>query len=234
MKSGSDTGSEREGKGAARVLVCACGLEAEARIARKAGFEAVVGGGDRERLSALLEEAAPRARWLLSFGLAGALSPELRPGDLVLAAQVLEEDRSWRCEKAPLPALAEAIGARPGAVFASNAILATAAEKARVGKGTEALAVDLESALVAASAAAAGIPFLVLRAIADPQAFDLPPAALLPLRAGGRPDLGPILFELCRRPRQIGPLFFLARSALRALRALSSSARPLRSGLLNG
>ena len=57
-------------------------------------------------------------------------------------------------------------------------IVATQADKARAWIDTGALAVDLESAVVARAAAAAGIPFLVLRAIADPATRHLPPARL--------------------------------------------------------
>ncbi len=95
---------------------------------------------------------------------------------------------------------------------------------------TGAVAVDLESAVVALAAAEAGLPFLVLRAIADPAERGLPAAARIRLKPDGAPDLGKILASLLVGPGQIGALIRLADDTRRALRTLSraiAAARPL-------
>jgi hypothetical protein len=208
-------------------VACACGLAAEARIARRAGFSVVVGAGDRERLAALLEAAAPRARYLLSFGIAGALQPDLEPGDVVLSGEVVAEGGLWRSDDALLCGLVRATGARPARIFGARKVLATAAEKARLGAETGAAAVDLESEIVARTAASVGIPFLALRAIADARDQDLPPAALIPLAVDGTPSVLRVLAEVIRRPRQIGALCALGLETRRALAALAVPARAL-------
>jgi adenosylhomocysteine nucleosidase len=84
---------------------------------------------------------------------------------------------------------------------------------------------------VARAGAALGIPFVVLRAIADPAVRDLPPAALVPLRMDGNPDVGQVFASLLRRPHQLPSLLALAREARFALQALVAPAYALRGAL---
>ena len=97
-----------------------------------------------------------------------------------------------------------------------------------LGRTPGALAVDLESAIVARTATALGIPFLVLRTIADTARRDLPPAALIPLARTESPDLSRVLACVLRRPRQIGGMIGLGRETRIALSALAGPARALR------
>ena len=218
----------------AYTILCTTGLEVEAKIARRAGFAAVVGGGDHRRTIQVVEEAGSQAECLVSFGIAGALNPDLKPGDIVLSTEVLDEDRRWltgESLRARLPELAEEIGAIEGPVLGAQMVLATAADKRRAWQETGAIAVDLESVVVARAAAALGIPFLVLRAIADPATRALPPAALVPLSAAGKPQVGQVLASVMRRPQQLPSLLGVAREARQALAALIEPANALRRAL---
>ncbi|HEV2335120.1 MAG TPA: hypothetical protein VGS13_06465 [Stellaceae bacterium] len=212
-------------------VLCTSGLAAEAQIARAAGFEVIVGAGDPRRTTALVEAAVRHAKCLISFGIAGGLAPHLRPGDVVLSAEVVAEDCRWRPHQAfhrQVSDLARRIGAAEGPVYGARTILSTEAGKAQAWRDTGALAVDLESAIVARAADAAGIPFVVLRTIADPATRQLPSAALVPLAHDGTPALIRVLGAVLRRPQQIGALFCLARETRRALSALTGPARALR------
>jgi hypothetical protein len=180
-------------------VLCTSGLAAEARVARAAGFQVIVGGGDPGRTETLVEDAAQEAKCLVSFGVAGGLAPHLKPGDVILSAEVIGDDRRWRPSAGfhrSVAGLAQQIGAIDGPVLGSRDILATEEDKARAWLDFGALAVDLESAIVARAAEAAGIPFLVLRTIADPARRELPPAALIPLAQDGTPS-----FSRARSPR---------------------------------
>jgi len=73
------------------VLV-ACGLVREAAIIARPGFVVVAGGGDSARLERELEAAVAGASLVLSCGVAGALDPALRAGDVVVG--VLHTSRS--------------------------------------------------------------------------------------------------------------------------------------------
>jgi adenosylhomocysteine nucleosidase len=63
--------------------------------------------------------------------------------------------------------------------------------------------VDMESHAVATVAVAAALPFLVIRAIADPAGRALPPAALAGLSPTGEARPWAVLAALARRPGQL-------------------------------
>jgi len=220
-------GGEPTGK-----AVCVSGLAVEARIARTAGFAAVVGAGDRERTAALAQAAAARTDCLVSFGIAGGLAPELEAGTIVVSGEVVSDGHHWAIEpsaREQLSRFARSIGAVEGVVLGASSILATQIEKEQARAATDALAVDLESDIVARIATALGIPFIVLRSIADTARRDLPPGALVPLTAEGRPDFSSILAAVLRRPFQVAGMIGLARETAIALAALIGPARALRS-----
>ncbi len=118
-------------------------------------------------------------------------------------------------------------GAVRGRVWGGDVIIDTAAAKARLHRDSGAVIVDLESAAVAAAAAEAGLPFGVLRAVADPAAHGLPPAALVGLDSEGRPAVGPVLRALARSPGQLPALIRLGRQSGAAMAALLAAAGAL-------
>ena len=213
------------------TVLCTSGLAAEAEIARAAGFSVVLGAGDRDRTTALVAEAAAQTDCLVSFGIAGGLAPELKAGTVIVSGEVISEQCCWASQPRYRPQLTEfahSIAAVEGPVFGASSILATKAEKKRAWSMTRSLAVDLESEIVARIAATLGIPFIVLRAIADTAHRDLPPASLVPLSVDGTPRLSRVCGSVLRRPFQLAEMFGLAREAKRALSALSGPARALR------
>ena len=76
-------------------VLCTSGLAAEAKVARAAGFQVIVGAGDPLRTAELVELAARRAKFLISFGVAGGLAPHLQSGQVILSAEVIGDDRRW-------------------------------------------------------------------------------------------------------------------------------------------
>lgn len=118
---------------------------------------------------------------LVSFGVAGALDPHLKPGDLVLPELIytgkeLPVSIAWRIRlQNLLPADITVVG---GILASSSVPLTCEKEKLDLAQVTGACAVDMESGAIAEVAAAAGIPFIAVRAIIDPVQFS-PPAALL-------------------------------------------------------
>lgn len=118
---------------------------------------------------------------LVSFGVAGALGPDLKPGDLVLPDMIHASERlpvtiAWRNRlQQQLPADVTVVN---GALVSSAVPLTNEAAKRDLAQATGACAVDMESAAVAQVAVTAGIPFIAVRAIIDPLRFS-PPEALL-------------------------------------------------------
>ncbi len=218
------------------AIAAITGLAAEARIARRHGLDAVATGGiEAQVLEAAGRLIAEGADALLSFGIAGALAPDLVPGSLLLPRAVIAEDGSRlavdeaRRARAEATLAASGLRAASGDVLGASAPAASSARKEALHAATGAIAIDLESHLVARAASRAGKPFLVLRAIADPASRALPEAALIGLDASGRPALNRVLLSVLRNPRQIPALLRLAGDTRRALLALGSAlaARPL-------
>jgi adenosylhomocysteine nucleosidase len=114
-----------------------------------------------------------------------------------------------------------------GVIYGGEMIISSIIDKAALAARTGALAVDLESGPVARVAAEAGIPFIALRAIADPAWRGLPEAALLPLDAEGRPRLSAVFGSIAKRPGQIPGLIATALDTRAALRSLLRACRVL-------
>jgi len=223
-----------DGSSLVKQIAAVTGLAAEARIARRIGWRAAAAGGDAERTRrAMAQLIADGADAFVSFGICGGLDPALGPGALILPQGVSSEDGSHhRVDAALRGALAAAlagagIAAAGGDAIGANRAADTPSRKAALHRRNGAVAVDLESHLVAAAAAAAGIPFAVLRAVADPAERALPPAALIGLDASGRPALGRILLSLAGHPGQLPALLQLARDSRRALAALRRAGEAL-------
>jgi hypothetical protein len=213
------------------TVLCTSGLAVEAKIARAAGFSVVVGAGDRERTKALVETAAAQRLCLVSFGIAGGLAPGLGAGTVIVSGDVVSEREHWSVDpqyRIRLSEFARKTGAIQGRVFGATSVLATQLQKQRAWKATGALAVDLESEIVARAAAALGIPFLVLRTIADTARRDLPPASLIPLAMDGTPNHSRVFAAVLRRPFQLAGMIGLARETRMALSALAGPANALR------
>ena len=216
-----------------RTVIAVCGLAVEARIARGPGVRTVAGGGDAARLAVLLERAlAGGAAGIISFGIAGGLADELRPGTLLVGRRVVTPQRAWSAHPAWTAALASRLaGARVVDLASGPSIVSDTRAKRALRQATGAAAVDMESHVVAALAEAHGLPFAVLRALADPAARDLPPAACAALRDDGSIDASFVLRSLLRAPGQAPMLARVAADARRALRALSRGRRRLGPGL---
>ena len=189
------------------------GLAAEAALLR--GRLAAAGDGTPAGARAAAELlVAQGAQALVSFGLAGGLRPGLAPGTVLVPSGIAG---GAACDSALMQWLGGSTG-EP--ILAGERIAATVAAKAALYREFGAPAIDLESGAVAAAAAARGLPFAVLRAVADPAERDLAPAALIPLKGDGGINLAAILRSVARRPGQIPGLIGLARDAARARAAL--------------
>jgi hypothetical protein len=200
------------------------GLDVEARLARRLSDRVACSAGVPGQAAREAEKLiSAGAEILMSFGIAGGLAPDLPPGTLIVADRIVTEDATYPS----VSTLAASLSARIGALYGDIRIASQPSDKESVFSLTSALAVDLESGETARVAAAAGIPFMALRAIADPAWRGLPEAALLPLDAAGRPRLPAIFASIMKRPGQIPGLVMTAFDTRAALRALLRACRVL-------
>jgi adenosylhomocysteine nucleosidase len=223
--------AERETNG---YVVAATGLRAEARIAaRLPRAIAVAGGGDAARLERLIEQAITRGcRGILSFGMAGGLRRDLRSGACLIGRGVVHEKAHYPTDQAWTARLQERLSRAELVTIAGvDSPLLTQSRKQALFATTAAAAADMESHVAARVAAKHALPFAVLRVVADPQARDLPQAAVLGMRADGTTDVVAVLRALGRDPGQIAQLVRVAADAGRAYWALFRCHRRLGPGL---
>jgi hopanoid-associated phosphorylase len=162
---------------------------------------------------------------LVSFGIAGALDPALRPGEIVVAREVVDaEGGSWLAPAEWQSRIAAALpGARRGAIFGAGRPVASPADKAALFDAFGALAVDMESHGVARAAAEAELPFVAVRVVADPAERALPRAALAGMDERGGTRIAPVLRALAARPAEVPALLRVARDAGAAFAALKAA-----------
>lgn len=135
----------------AHGLTFACATTAEERLAKRVGLRAV-------RVGVRVANGVP-AEPVVSFGLAGALSEELRVGDVLDATRVVDESGTTLWEGPGLGVR----GAKPGTVLGGEVLVHDAGDRRRLREASGADAVDMESGALARSGRLAG----VLRAISD-------------------------------------------------------------------
>jgi hopanoid-associated phosphorylase len=207
------------------MLLVVTGLTREARIAASDFAQTICGGGNEARLNERLNAALRKPfRGIVSFGVAGALAPALKPGDCVLASQVFDGDDIHVCNGAWLKAAAARMpDAQIGAIAGSQKILARIPDKAALYRKTGALAVDMESQIASRAARKHNLPFLGVRTISDASDRALPPAALVAIKPDGRLDGFAIARSILARPTQIPDLIRTGRESEKAFAALLRS-----------
>lgn len=161
---------------------------------------------------------------LISFGVAGALDPNLRPGDLILPESVYDErifpvSLTWRNQVQKC--LSSHLRIVNGKLATSKKILTSLSEKHNFAKITGACAVDLESSAIAEVAESSGVPFLAVRAISDPIEFSPPLDLLDAVNSDGTANLGKILPLLLKKSVTLSMLLRLAREVRIARSTLS-------------
>jgi hopanoid-associated phosphorylase len=219
-----------------RTLLIVTGLAQEARIAAGPGMTVICSSSDPQQLRALLTVFDPTTiRGVISFGVAGGLDPSLKPGDVVVATEVMAGDARWLAGLALNEDLISSFapGRRRivrGGLAGVEQVVAGSSLKAALRSETGAAAVDMESHIAAAYAAETGLPFAALRVISDPASRALPPLAMAAIKPNGDIDLRKVLRGVARNPMTLRALVSTGIDFNRALRSL----RGCRGFLLGG
>jgi nucleoside phosphorylase len=177
-----------------------------------------------------LVEAGAQA--LATFGVAGALDPNLRSGTLLCPTRVVNQqgyayatDPIWRERLQQRLATAGLTALVDIALVSLTQPLSSSAAKRAAQNHYHAAAVDLESAAVAAVAASHELPFMVLRAIVDERDDELPEALQAAIDAWGQPRWPQLFTAVLRHPGLLMRLPGLSAQMNKALAALSAAAR---------
>jgi adenosylhomocysteine nucleosidase len=202
-------------------IVAASGLDFEATAARGFGIEVVSGLNRRKFLRGLLAHVQKGARGIISFGVAGGLLPDLVAGQVVVASRVHTASGSFQTCGAWSASLLSAIPhAKHLPVFGVTEPVLTPSEKAAIFRETGSVTVDLESRDVAEVATHYGLPFTVLRAVADPAHRAIPLSAFSGVDEQGRTCALAALKALAQRPQDVPTMILIACDGLKANLAL--------------
>lgn len=174
---------------------------------------------------------------LLSWGSAGALHSKLSAGNLILPKTVIypqqgifSTDVGWHNRL--LTRLANQLEVFTEPLAQSLTALKSRAEKLDFVKQNQALAVDMESGSVAKAAVKANLPFMAIRAIADPLEQNIPASVLRAINESGRFRPFHLLGSLARRPADFLILNQLRRNFIAARTTLTTVVQLLGDGFL--
>jgi hopanoid-associated phosphorylase len=154
---------------------------------------------------------------IISFGVAGGLAPQLRPGTCVIGSAILSgsnripTNKMWSQQL--LQTFPEAVS---GMLLGVSAPICDPGDKRALHVNTGAIAVDMESHVVATVGAAHGLPVVAMRVITDPAERALPASAVAAMRPNGTTNIVAMIRSVLMRPREIPALFQTVLDALAA------------------
>ncbi len=189
------------------VLTCGMGLDA----ARLGAQRLVADGVDA----------------IVSWGVAGALVPELKVGDVVVTTDILTPDGHAIPGAAPPPVKFVQPFADQTLVSAAH-VVRTPAAKRELHNHSGAALVDMESSAIAQVCRDAGIACLAVRSILDRVEDTLSPALTGLIDAKGGVQLGALTARMVNNPLMVGALLGQGIRYRRALSGLRRAASALR------
>lgn len=214
-----------------------CGFRAEvdcfwraidAANLERQNFEIAPSGSSAEKAEMIADKfITDGVDCLVSFGIAGALDPQLPVGASLIAKNVSDEGQQFQSRLA----FAQELGFRDW-VYGSPVVIFDPAEKARLFSKTQAVIVDLESGAVARTASAADIPFLIIRTVSDSANDSLPAYVAKAVDEEGNPRIGPVMTGLIKNPASLIKLLTLKRNTDMAIASLERTAREILPKLL--
>jgi adenosylhomocysteine nucleosidase len=143
-------------------LIVASEARELASVVPRDGWSQLVSGPGSRLVSEALREHSMReqkqAGGMVSVGFCGALDPKLEVGDIVVTGEEIRSSRRFV----------------RGEILSSDRVAVTAAEKRTLRERTGAIAVEMESAAVAAKAREWGVPFRCIKVVSDAAREDMP------------------------------------------------------------
>jgi adenosylhomocysteine nucleosidase len=173
----------------------------------------------RKATRALVDAHQPK--WILSSGFSGALLPEMKIGQIVMANEIVDQhgqqkDIDLSLESDP------ASGLYVGRILTADELVRTVEEKHQLHEKHEAIAVDMESLAVAQVAAESKTGFMAVRVISDDMSADLPSEILSILGDTGAVRIGAALTSIVKRPESFKDMMHLRSSAQAAAKSLAT------------
>ena len=189
----------------------------------------LTGAGPKPAASAISQaiQAAPdHIDFCISSGLAGALRPQYRIGQVLAAREVRSGsiESAQRGDTLPsseaLLSFASECGATPVEKFhTAGRVIGRAAEKKHLGETAD--AVEMESYVVLGEARRRGVPAIAVRAISDSADEDMPFDMTGVFTEEGRISMPLVLAQMAKHPQAIPAVMKLGQSAKTAATELA-------------
>lgn len=189
----------------------------------RASVDVVVTGMGPENARRAAETAMSVPRTIcISSGFAGALKPEHKVGDILVARAVGQIGKSKTIESATgLATRAQQDGAKCVKMFlTSERVIGTIEEKARLAPFGD--AVDMESFAILSAAHEHDLPAVAIRVISDGSDRDVPVDFSTAIDAKGAVRAGAVVREVVRHPIMLPALIRLGRESKTAAEGLAN------------
>ncbi|WGR93927.1 hypothetical protein MTX26_30705 [Bradyrhizobium sp. ISRA443] len=170
---------------AGQAIVCAA-LAIEAEVVGRYFNREAWGPGSADLSEFVEHAAADGCRGMVSYGVAGGLCPDLRSGRIVVGSEVVTPNGSVPTDDVWSAWLLSAIPtAVYGPIIGIDMPILACASRNELQLRSGALAVDMESHLIARLAAANSMRFVALRVVIDAAGRNVPPTALACVSSDG-------------------------------------------------
>ena len=181
--------------------------------------------GAQRAASSLIEQGADH---LISFGVCGGLSTDVKSGDLILPQSVMMDGEILTLESSWHDRLTHQIPeARTEPLISVSTAITTPEDKQALYETSRAIAVDVESFAVMKIAKAHNVKGAIIRAVLDPASQSLPATALKGVDAEGKTRIMPIITGLLSRPQDLPELIRLGGQNKLACAALENALKSL-------
>ncbi len=173
------------------------------------------------------------ATQLISWGCAGALSPQLASGQCLVTSRIVTMtnddicfDAAWSTHIANI-LKSQQINVILGDMLGARTLINTREEKSACFAKSSAQAVDMESEAIARVAQSNQLNFTAIRAIADTSDTQLPPVIGQAMNSEGEVSVPKLLLKLFFHPQQIPSLINIGQHFSNAKKTLSATATQL-------
>lgn len=168
---------------------------------------------------------------LISWGVAGSINSIVKPGDLIIAKEIIGDNIKFMITQKWLNEIVrylekKSIHVHVSKLTSTTNICSTITAKKNLSKATAALAVDMESAAIASFSQKNNIDFLAIRSIADDHNTNIPAVICNHTDEYGQPALLQFIFSCLKNPSQIYTLIKIGvcyKKALNTLKKVSTT-----------
>jgi adenosylhomocysteine nucleosidase len=194
------------------------------------------GPGPERASAAVAYLSEQKVKRIGCLGISAGLDPNLVPGSLVLAKEVLVEGNAQNplrmktdqefCQRLKRSLASMGLQAFQGGLWAGGSVVGSKREKNNLFQRFGTLTADMESGAIASQSHAIGLPCFILRTVCDPADRNVPWQLSRAITPEGNIKLMALALHVIRKPGLIRDMTVLARDYRLALTTLARAWAP--------